>query len=140
MKRFIFAFAAFGLVACGLAGADDDMAGYKEQAINVTPIQNAIASSNTFYFCKAHPSKQFDILCEACDVSLHDDVDEAGNVVGMKAWATHYYHELKPWNEGEAPRITTTGERADEKFVASEPAAAAAHIIFEKANTWCQVR
>lgn len=138
--RFALALSALGLVACGSAGADNVMSEFKEQAVTVTPVKNAIASSNTFYFCKAHPSERFDLLCEACDVSLHDDVDDAGKVIGMKAWATHYYHELKPWNEGEAPRITTSGERADEKFIALEPTAIAARTIFNEANAWCQAR
>lgn len=140
MKQIGIILPAIAVCACGSAGADDAMAEYKAQAVNSTPITNAIASSNTLYFCKDHPGDRFDILCEACDVSLHDDVNEAGDIVGMTAWATHDYHELKPWEDGEAPRIAVSGERGDARFVADEPTAEASQAVFEAANAWCQTR
>ncbi len=138
--RAVLALSALGLAACGSAGADADMDAYRQQAINNTPVKNAVASSNTFFFCKAAASDAYDILCETCDVSVHDDVDTDGAITRVTAWATHYYHELKPWNEGEAPRISTTGERDYEKFVADAPDAKSARALFETANRWCQDR
>lgn len=138
--RAWLALSALGLAACGPAGADAAMADFKQQAVTNTPITNAVASSNTFYFCKAATGEEYDILCETCDVSLHDDVNDAGDVTRVTAWATHYYHELKPWEDGDTPRISTSGERAYEKFVADAPDSAAARRLFDDANAWCQGR
>lgn len=135
--------------ATDTAAVSDEMADFKRQAVEVSPVTNAIAASNTFYFCGAHPqADRFDALCEACDVDLYFDKDLPFNadpaqdapVVGLKAYATHYYHEYKPWHEGEAPRITVTGERGRRKFEAREVTPEAAHDLFDQANAWCQAR
>jgi len=136
--RAVVPLSALGLAACGFASTG--MGEYRKQVVNSTPVTNAVASSNTFYFCRAVETEDYDILCEACDVSLHDDVDEEGRITRLTAWATHYYHELKPWNDGERPRISTSGERGYEKFVADAPDAASARDLFDEANAWCKDR
>ena len=147
MSRFGLTLAA-ALPACA-GGADGAMEAYKAQAIGASPLIREIAASNTFYFCKPHPEPdRFVALCEVCNVDLYADKDLPFNadpdtdapVIGVKGWATHFYHEFKPWDEGTEPRISVTGERATQKFETNELTTPAIEAVFEAANGWCQAR
>lgn len=125
------------------------MADLKAQAVHSSHLTRDIAASNTFYFCGAHPeADRFDALCEACDVNLFADKDLPFNadpdtdapVVGVKGWATHFYHEYKPWGDDLKPRISVTGERATQKFETSDLSAEAVEALFDEANAWCRSR
>ena len=125
------------------------MADLKAQAIHSSPLTRDIAASNTFYFCKRHPeADRFDALCEACDVNVFADKDLPFNadpdtnapIVGVKGWATHFYHEYQPWGDDPKPRISVTGERATQKFETSDLSAEAVQALFDEANTWCRSR
>lgn len=147
--RFILALSALGLVACGSVEAEGDMADLKEQAVNASPLVREIAASNTFFFCKAHPEPdRYDALCEACEVNLFADKDLPFNanpdtdapIVGVKGYATHFYHEYKPWGDDPKPRISATGERGTKKFETKELTVDAVQELFEDANMWCRAR
>jgi hypothetical protein len=139
---------ALSLAACGSAGAESDMADFKAQAINHSPLQREIAASVTFYSCAEHPSADFDALCEVCNVDLYPDKNLAFNedpdteapVMGVKGWATHFYHEYKPWGDDPEPRISSTGERASKKFETTSLSKRAINVLFDEANAWCQDR
>ena len=121
------------LAACGaLAGSPSAM--FEEHVVDHTPIQHAIAASNTFFSCR-HGKKAEQYMCDACEVTLHD-TDEGGLV----AYATDYEHTLEPWEPGEAPRISITGETGDERFESDTQSAASAHDLFDSANAWCKGR
>lgn len=147
MKRLGVTLAA-ALPACA-ASVDSGMDAYKAQAINASPLKREIAASTTFYFCKAHPEPdRYDALCEICNVDLYADKDLPFNadldtdapIVGVKGWATHIYHEYKPWGDDAAPRISATGERASQKFETDELNVQAIESLFEEANSWCRDR
>ena len=146
--RAALALSAFGLVACGSAGADDAMAEFKAQAIKASPLQREIAASVTFYSCDEHPDEGYDAICEVCNVDLYPDKNLAFNenpdteapIIGVKGWATHYYHEFKPWGDEPEPRISSTGERASKKFETTSLSKRAINVLFDSANAWCQQR
>ena len=146
--RLVFALSALSLAACGTAGADASMAEFKEQAINQSPLNREIAASVTFYSCGEHPNADYDAICEVCNVDLYPDKNLAFNenpdteapIVGVKGWATHYYHEYKPWGDDPNPRISSTGERASKKFETTSLSKRAINVLFDEANVWCQDR
>ena len=147
MKALPLTLAAI-LPACA-AGADGGMEALKAQAINTSPLEREIAASNTFYFCKEHPNPaRFVALCEACsvdfyankDLPFNADPDTEAPIVGVKGWATHFYHEYKPWDDDPEPRITVTGERAYQKFETDDLTVSAIESLFDEANAWCQDR
>lgn len=147
--RAAFALPVVGLAACAAAGGDDAMAAFKAQVIDASPLEREIAASNTFYFCKPHPEPdRYDAICEVCNVDLYADKDLPFNadpdtdapIVGVKGWATHFYHEFKPWGDDPAPRVSVTGERATQKFETDQLDAASIGALFEAANDWCRSR
>lgn len=137
MPRVLLPVFVASLAACAPANAD--MEPFKQQVIEHAPVKHAIAASSTFFFCEEAPEKSYDILCEACEVSLHD-IDKDGEITHHKAWATHFYYELKPWEEGERPRISTVGERGTNNWETKGLTPEAARSVWEKANNWCQAR
>ncbi|MEM7330246.1 MAG: hypothetical protein AAF437_15995 [Pseudomonadota bacterium] len=148
MKRLAIPLAAV-LPACAAAGADDAMTALKQQALDVSPLKREIAASDTFFSCNAHPEPdRYDAICEICNVDLFPDKDLPFNadpetdapVVGVKGWATHYYHEFKPRDGVPEPRISATGERASEKFETRDLSVAAIQALFDEANAWCKAR
>ncbi|MEM9055722.1 MAG: hypothetical protein AAGB16_10395 [Pseudomonadota bacterium] len=149
MMRSIIFVAALSLAACGSVQAEDEMADLKEQAVNASPLVREVAASNTFFFCNDHPEPdRYHALCEACEVNLFPDKDlpfradpdTDAPIVGVKGWATHYYHEYKPWGDDPKPRISATGERATKKFETKELTVEAVQTLFEDANMWCRAR
>lgn len=140
---------ALGLVACSNAVPAGAMLDWKDQAVNASPLVRQIAASNTFYFCDRHPEpERYDAICEACDVDLFvdkdlpvtADPDQAAPIVGLKVFATHFYHEYKPWGDDPKPRISVSGERASQTFRTKEVSAAAARDFFDQGNAWCRGR
>ena len=146
MKR-LGLFLAATLMACS-AGADGALDVYKDAAINASPLQREIAASVTFYSCDEYTSDGYVAMCEVCNVDLYPDKNLAFNenpdteapVVGVKGWATHYYHAFKPGADGEPPRISSTGERASKKFETTSLSKRAINVLFDEANAWCQAR
>lgn len=137
------------LGACSAVNASDNWSDFKAQAVGHSPLVREIAASNTFYRCSEHPDADaYDGLCEACDVGLYADKDlpatadpdQDAPIVGLKVFATHFYHEYKPWGDNPNPRISSTGERGTKTFRTSEVNALAARDLFEQANAWCQER
>ena len=125
--------AGLALSACG-ASASSPNAMFEDHVVGNTPTERAIAASSTFYSCrKGKEAEQY--WCYACEVTLHD-TDEGGLV----AYATDYEHMLKPWEDGEAPRISVTGEVGSERFLRDVQTAGAAHEMFDAANAWCKGR
>ena len=121
------------LAACG-ASASSPSGMFEDHVVGNTPTERAIAASSTFFSCrKGKEADQY--WCYACEVTLHG-TDEGALV----AYASDYEHMLKPWEAGEAPRISVTGEVSNEKFESSDFSAAAAHRIFGEANAWCKGR
>lgn len=140
---------SFGLVACTAAGADTSMESFKAQAVANAPLEREIAASVTFFSCDEHPNPdRFDAICEVCNVDFYPDKDLPFNadpdtdapVVGVKGWATHYYHEFKPWGDDPEPRISVTGERASQKFETTSLSVRAINVLFDEANAWCRER
>lgn len=146
--RSVSALLGTGLAACA-ATQSEPMDDLKAQAINTSPLERQIAASNTFYFCKDHPQpERFDALCEVCNVDFYPDKDLPFNadpdteadIVGVKGWATHFFHEYKPRDVDPRPRIAVTGERAYETFKTRELTVEGIERVFEAANAWCQDR
>ncbi|MCA8900419.1 MAG: hypothetical protein KDA53_04155 [Hyphomonas sp.] len=120
------------LAACGAAaGALNER--FEEEVVSKTPTERAIAASNTFFRCKAGDEADV-FMCYACDVTVHDDED------GITAYASDYEHKLKPWEPGEEPRVTVTGELDGKKFTNESRTAEAAHAAFAEAKAWCKAR
>ena len=103
----------------------------------------------TFFSCDAHPNPdRYDAICEVCNVDVYPDKDLPFNadpdteapIVGVKGWATHYYHEFKPWGDDPEPRISSTGERASQKFETTSISIRAINVLFDEANAWCRER
>lgn len=147
--RCLACLSVIGLAACTAAPEPDPMADLKDQAINASPLKREIAASNTFYSCKPHPEPdRYDAICEACAVDLYPDKNLAFNanpdteapIVGVKGWATHFYHEYKPWGGDPKPRISVTGERATQKFESDDLSAPAIREVFDDMNAWCMAR
>ena len=139
---------AAALPACA-ASQMGAMASYKEQALNASPLKREIVASETFYFCREHPNAdRFDALCEICNVDFYPDKDLPFNadpdadapIIGVKGWATHFYHEFKPRDGDPMPRIAVTGERASQKFETTDLSEQAIRALFEDANAWCAAR
>ena len=148
MMRSVSALLGTGLAACA-ATQSEPMDDLKAQAIDGSPLERQIAASNTFYFCKDHPKpERFDALCEVCSVDFYpnEDLPFSGHpnpeaqIVGVKGWATHFYHEYKPRDGDPRPRITVTGERASATFITDDLTVEAIEREFEAANAWCQDR
>lgn len=126
------------LTAC--AQDRDAFAEFKADAVDWTPISRAIAASNTFYFCKAHPKPdRYDVLCEACHVTLHADVKD-GSVGSLVAYASHMHHDLKPRGDIERPRISRSGDVAVETLRSEVGSKTEAKRLFGEANDWCKGR
>lgn len=147
MKPLCLSLAA-ALPACA-ASQGGPMDEFKRQAQTISPVNRAIAASDTFFFCKAHPeADRFDALCEICNVDLYADKDLPFNadpdtdapIVGVKGWATHFYHEYKPRDGDPNPRIAVTGEHASQKFTTRDLRSDAIEALFADANAWCQAR
>ena len=148
MMRVGVSLVGVSIAACASAG-DDPMAGSKAQAVAGSPLVREIAASNRFYYCEEHPEPdRFVALCEVCNVDVYADKDLPFNadpdtdapIVGVKGWATHFYHEFKPRDDDPTPRIAVTGERATQKFESSDLTVEAIEALFASADEWCQGR
>lgn len=122
--------------ACGALAAD--LSQYEEEVRTSVPVENSIAVANVFYFCRDVSGNETEIACEACDVTLHAVAEDGAEFTSLRAYATHYAHTLKPRNEGERPRLSTTMERADERFESVEMTRETARTLFRDANDWCR--
>ena len=121
------------VAACG-ASASGPSAMFEADVVDHTPTERAMAASSTFFNCrKGKEAEQY--MCYACEVTVHDADED-----GLVAYATDFEHMLEPWEPGESPRISVTGERGSESFTSGERTAAAAHRIFDEANAWCKAR
>lgn len=146
--RAVLALTAFSLVACGSAGAHGAMADFKEMAINASPVQREVAASVTFYSCDEHKQDGYAAICEVCNVDLYPNKNLAFNenpdteapIIGVKGWATHYYHEFRSLAESEPPQISSTGERGSKKFETTSLSKRAINVLFDEANAWCRER
>lgn len=147
--RLSFVLAATVLTACVGANADAAWDAHKEVALDVSPLNREIAASDTFLGCKAHPEREkFEAICDVCNVDFYADKDLPFNadpdteapVVGMKGWATHFYHEIERDAEDDVLRVAITGERASEKFATRELNGDTVQALFDEANAWCQAR
>ncbi len=128
--------AALLVGACGALAAD--LGQYEEEVRTSVPVDHSIAVANVFYFCRDVSGNETEIACEACDVTLHAVAADGGEFTGLLALATHYAHALKPRSEGESPRLSSSLERAFERFETGELTDEAAHTIFRNANDWCR--
>lgn len=134
------------LPACAGAGAMD---AYQQEALSASPLKREIAASDLFLGCKPHPEKdRFDAICDVCNVDIYADKDLPFNadpdtdapIVGVKGWATHFYHELKNDADTGAPKIIVTGERATKSYATRALDGKAIQSLFDEANAWCQAR
>lgn len=148
MMRALLPLIGLGLVACAVSD-QNQMADFKTQAIEASPLVREIAASNRFFFCKDHPQPdRFVAICEVCNVDFYPDKDLPFNadpdteapIIGVKGWATHFYHEFKPRDGDPKPRITVTGERATQRFETSDLTVEAIETLFASANEWCEAR
>ncbi|MHA7900127.1 MAG: hypothetical protein ACX94B_09700 [Henriciella sp.] len=149
MRTALIGLPAMACAACGTTNEVGAMEDFKQQAINQSPYEREIAASTTFYFCADHPNPdRFVALCEVCNVDLYADKDLPFNadpdtdapIVGVKGWATHFYHEFKPWGDDPKPRVSVTGERASERFATNTMTVEAIEALFSEANAWCTSR
>ncbi|MEM8615972.1 MAG: hypothetical protein AAGF20_03450 [Pseudomonadota bacterium] len=134
----VAALLALGLVsACG--SAQGEMAGYKQQAIDATPTRNAIAASNTFYFCKPHPrADRYAILCEICDVTVHKRVRD-NEPDSLIVYAGVVQHDLKARDRGEI-KISRSKDRIENNLRSAVVDVETAKALFSEANEWCQAQ
>jgi len=146
MKLIAFSLGLAALSACAVTSDSQGFDGLKDQVIEASPLEREIAASAFFYFCGEHPlSERFVALCEVCNVDLYADKDLPFNadpdtdapIVGVKGWATHYYHEFEQQGDESEPRIGVTGERASQRFETKDLSAAAIRDLFADANSWC---
>lgn len=149
MMRSAFSLAAILPVACAGANADSAWDAHKDVALSVSPLVREIAASDTFLGCKAHPnSDRFEAICDVCNVDFYGDKDLPFNadpdtdasIVGVKGWATHFYHEIERDPADNVLRVVVTGERDSEKFATTDLNADAIQSLFDDANAWCQAR
>lgn len=145
MKRLSLSLAAV-LPACAVDGA---MEPYKQEALSVSPLKREIAAADIYLGCKPHPRKdRFDAICDVCNVDLYPDKDLPFNadpdidapIVGVRGWATHFYHEIETDPNTGMPSVAITGERASEKFETRELDSATIHALFDEATAWCRAR
>lgn len=106
---------------------------HEAEVVSVTPSTHAIATSTIFFGCPIATEER--ATCFACDVTLHD-TDEGGLV----AFASHWKHDLKPWDGRDTLQVTVSGEVADTKFTADVQTVEAATALFGEAETWCAGR
>lgn len=146
LMAFSLGFATLTLSACSMASNGGGMDGLKEQVIAASPVEREIAASALFYNCGKHPfSESFVAYCEVCNVDLYADKDLPFNadpdtdapIVGVKGWATHFYHEFEQDGVDGEPRIAVTGERASQKFETQDLSVPAITDLFADANGWC---
>jgi hypothetical protein len=137
------------LPACAVGGADGNWDAHKDVALDVSPLVREIAASDTFLACKAHPRvDRFEAICDVCNVDFYPDKDlpfsadpdTDAPVIGVKGWATHFYHEIERNADDDSLRVVVTGERASEKFETRELNANTVQALFDEANAWCQAR
>ncbi|MEM9180855.1 MAG: hypothetical protein AAGA89_14165 [Pseudomonadota bacterium] len=140
---------AAALPACAAAGSDPAIESYKQAALGVSPLNREIAASESFIECRVLPeTEKFGAICDVCNVDFYPDKDLPFNadpdteapIIGVKGWATHFYHEIDRANAGAAPKIAVTGERATKRFGTSVLEAEAIQALFDEANAWCQAR
>ncbi|MEL7032414.1 MAG: hypothetical protein AAGL97_02145 [Pseudomonadota bacterium] len=148
MKRLSLSLAAV-LPACAAAGADSKVDAYKQAALGVSPLNREIAASESFIECRVLPqSEYYGAICDVCNVDLYADKDLPFNadpdteapIIGVKGWATHFYHEIERAEADLAPKIGATGERASKRFETSTLEIEAIETLFDEANAWCQAR
>lgn len=129
--RLVSAVFCFLVAACGASASITSP--HEEEVVSATPSKYAIAASVIFLGC---PKEAEDIAkCFACDVTLHD-TDEGGLV----AYASHWEHELKPWENRDSLQVSVSGEVANTKYEASRQTKDAAMELFETAEAWCSLR
>ncbi|NBC20882.1 MAG: hypothetical protein GVY06_07545 [Alphaproteobacteria bacterium] len=126
------------LGACGALAAD--LSAYEEEVRTSMPLEPSIAVANTFYFCRDVSGDETEIICEACDATLHEVEAGSGALSGFRATATHFVHTLTPPSEGGPPRLGLSDERGSERFETGALTLEAAHSVFREANDWCRRR
>jgi len=124
------------LGACGALAAD--LSAYEEEVRTSMPVEPSIAVANTFYFCRDVSGDETEIICEACDATLHEVEARSGALSGFRATATHFVHTLTPPSEGRPPRLGLSDERGSERFETGALTLEAAHSVFREANDWCR--
>ena len=146
MKLTALSIGLASLAACASSATDTPTDGLKAQVINASPLKREIAASAHFYFCGEHPqSDRFVALCEVCNVDLYADKDLPFNadpdtdapIVGVKGWATHFYHEFQQNGEEPEPRLVVTGERDSKRYETKDLSVSGIKALFSDANNWC---
>lgn len=131
MKRAVWLPLLFAATACGAAAAPSSV--HEAEIVSVTPTQNAVAASTRFLGCPVEDEER--ARCYACDVRMHDKGEE-----GLLAYASHWEHDLKPWDDRDGLQVSVSGEVAETTFERSERTAEAARALFAEAEAWCEGR
>jgi len=129
--RWVSLLSLAAITACSAAAAVSSP--HEAEVVSVTPSTHAIAVSTIFFGCPVETDEK--ATCFACDVTLHDT--EEG---GLVAFASHWKHDLKPWDGRDRLQVTVSGEVADTKFTAAVQTEEAAAGLFGEAETWCAER
>ena len=117
------------LAACGGVSGS----AHEAEVVGRTGTERAAASYTRFLGCTVE--REDYARCYACDVTVHDAGEE-----GVIVYATHWEHELKPWEGRDGLMVTISGEVEDSKMGFPFPNAVQARDMFETGVSWCQSR